>query len=489
MIEFRALGTLALRDPNGEDLHSVLAQPKRVALLAYLAIARPRGFQRRDTLLALLWPELDEQHARGALNQALRHLRTALGKEAVPSRGDGEIGIDVRALSCDAVEFEAAIEADDPARALGLYRGDLLEGFHVSGGGQFERWLEEERVRLRRRAARAAAALAHREEARGEPVAAGHWARRAFALAPDDEGEARNLIELLGRLGDRAGAVQAYEEFARRLRVEYEVEPAPETLATIRAVRTRQVATTPSPAAAADQPPDDVGPVAPEPTVRAPPPRAPAPPPEPVPAFPNAGSPLPESPRRRWVVPGIIVLLVLGAIGLLGVGVRGAGATDLPAQPTAIAILPFAYRGDPKLNYLSEGMADLLSARVDGRRGSAASISARSSPSSTGREGSPNSDHGRLAAERFGAGFFVLGSVVEAGGRLQLSATIYDERARPRSSVETVAGSKSEIFDVADRLARQILAGTQDRRLALAGVAGQTTSSLPAFKAYLEGRA
>ena len=77
--------------------------------------------------------------------------------------------------------------------------------------------------------------------------------------------------------------------------------------------------------------------------------------------------------------------------------------------------------------------------------------------------------------------------MVEAGGRLQLSATIYDERARPRSSVETVAGSESEIFDAADRLARHILAETQDRRLALAGVAGRTTSSLPAFKAYLEG--
>src|SRR3712207_441683 len=107
MIQFRALGTLTLLDPAGVDVRSVLAQPKRVALLAYLAIARPRGFHRRDTLLALLWPEQDDRHARWALNQALRHLRTALGREAVPSRGDEEVGIDVRALSCDVVEFEA----------------------------------------------------------------------------------------------------------------------------------------------------------------------------------------------------------------------------------------------------------------------------------------------------------------------------------------------------------------------------------------------
>jgi DNA-binding SARP family transcriptional activator/TolB-like protein len=471
MIELRALGTLVLRDPNGEDLHSVLAQPKRVSLLAYLAIARPRGFHRRDTLLALLWPEQDDQHARSALNQALHHLRSALGKEAVPSRGDGEIGIDVRAVSCDAVEFEAAIEADDPARALGLYRGDLLEGFHVSGCGEFERWLEEERVWLRRRAAGAAAVLARREEARGEPVAAGHWARRAFALAPDDEGEARNLIELLGRLGDRAGAVQAYEEFARRLRVEYEVDPAPETLATIRAVRTRQLAMTPSPAAAVDQPSRDVGSVAPELTVRAPPPRAPM-----------------RKVPRRWVAPLGIGLLVLGTTGVLGVVARNLQTPPAPGtQRTTIAILPFAYRGNPEFSYLSEGMADLLSARVDGAAG-LHSIDQRAILAFLDRQGGiAESDQGRLAAERFGAGFFVVGSMVEAGGRLQISATIYDERARARRAMEMVARSESEIFDAADGLARDVLAGTQDPPLALVGAAGQTTSSLPAFKAYLEG--
>jgi DNA-binding SARP family transcriptional activator/TolB-like protein len=470
MIELRALGALALRDSTGEDLHSVLAQPKRVALLAYLAIARPRGFHRRDTLLALLWPEQDEQHARWALNQALRHLRTALGKEAVPSRGDGEIGIDVRALSCDAVEFEAAIEADDSARALGLYRGDLLDGFHVSGCGEFERWLEEERVWLRRRAARAAAALAHREEARGEPVAAGHWARRALALAPDDEAEARNLIELLGRLGDRAGAVQAYEDFARRLRHEYEVDPAPETLATITAVRTRQLATTPSPAAAVDQPAGDIGPVAPEPTVRAPPTRAPA-----------------RHPR-----PGLreLGLLVLGAAGTMIWALRPAPpvAQLATVSPTTIAVLPFAYQGTQEFAYLGEGMMDLLSANLDGagevRTADPDAVLALFRQAGGDRL---EPEQARNLAARLGAGSYVLGNIVETGGHLRISARLHSGDQKDGRGQALVDGQSPQLFQLVDRLTTQLIAQRSGGPAgALPRLAALTTDSLAALKAYLE---
>ena len=45
-ISFRTLGALDLRGPEGRELHTLLAQPKRVALLAYLCVARPRGFHR-----------------------------------------------------------------------------------------------------------------------------------------------------------------------------------------------------------------------------------------------------------------------------------------------------------------------------------------------------------------------------------------------------------------------------------------------------------
>src|SRR5213593_1937174 len=65
---------------------------------------------------------------------------------------------------------------------------------------------------------------------------------RAAALVPNDEEMLRRLITLLDELGDRAGAMQVYEEFARRVAGDYEVKPAPETTALISSVRTRDAA-------------------------------------------------------------------------------------------------------------------------------------------------------------------------------------------------------------------------------------------------------
>src|SRR5512144_517104 len=79
MIYLRTLGGLDLRDADGRELRPVIGQPKRFALLAYLAQAGHQGFRRRDTITALFWPELDQEHARGALRQALRFLRRELG--------------------------------------------------------------------------------------------------------------------------------------------------------------------------------------------------------------------------------------------------------------------------------------------------------------------------------------------------------------------------------------------------------------------------
>src|SRR5437870_7029940 len=250
MIELRMLGRLSLIGADGREVRALLGQPRRLALLAYLAAASPPGFHRRDTLLALFWPELDQEHARAALRQALHVVRDALSGDAVASRGDEEIGLDFAQVSCDVAAFERALLKGELEEALDLYRGALLEGFFISDAPEFERWLETERARLQRAAAGAARELAERYESDSDLTRATRWTRRSIELAPSDEGLVRRLIALLDRQGDRAGALEAYEAFARRVAAEYDAEPAAETRALVAAVRARRRA---EPAAASPE--------------------------------------------------------------------------------------------------------------------------------------------------------------------------------------------------------------------------------------------
>src|SRR2546426_293195 len=206
MIKLGMLGTLSLTDANGREVRTVLRQPRRLALLAYLAAATPRGFHHRDGLLALFWPELDQEHARAALRQALHVVRDALGADVIVTRGDEEVGLDFERLWCDVVAFDCAMAAGHLHEALEHYRGDLLNGFFIAGAGEFERWLESKRGHLREAAARSARALVEQSEAAGDLAAAAKWARRGTGLAPHDEELLGRLITLLDRLGDRGGA-------------------------------------------------------------------------------------------------------------------------------------------------------------------------------------------------------------------------------------------------------------------------------------------
>jgi DNA-binding SARP family transcriptional activator/TolB-like protein len=483
---------------NGSTLTGPATQRHRLALLALLACSRSRP-QSRDKLVAWLWPERDVEHARNLLNQGVHALRRAIGEAGIISVQD-ELQLDPAAVACDVVAFEDAIAAGELERAIGLYTGPFLDGFHLPGASEFEHWADGERERLRRSYARSLESLAEAAEKRREWSSAVERWRGLVSEEPYNARVTLRLMRALDAAGDRAGALQQARVHTLLLQQEFDAGPDPDIVGLAELLRT-ELANGDNKLAVR---PRDTASEGSAPTVGTSAParvtadrfastaaldaldRGPDPPPEPVPVSPNRKSALPESPRRRWVVSGIIGLLVLGAIGLLGRVVRGPGAPDLPVQPTAIAILPFAYRGDPKLSYLNEGMADLLSARVDGAAG-LRSIDQRALLTFLHRQGGvADSHHGRLAAERFGAGFFVLGSMVEAGGRLQISATIYDERARARSSMAMVS-KESEIFEVADSMARQILAGIQERPPALTAVAGQTTFSLPALKAYLEG--
>ena len=237
MLELRLLGPPRISASNDQRVETLVRLSKRMALLAYLAAALPRGAHRRDRLLALFWPEADEARARAALNQALYVLRSRLGDRVLVTRGDDEVALDPDALWCDAVAFEAALDDGRAGEALALYRGDLLDGFFVADAPEFERWVEQERSRLRLRASEGAWAIAGARAAAGYAVAAERLARKAAELLPADEAVVRMLMLFLHGLGDRAAAIRAYEAFAWRLTQEYELDPSAQTQALAEAIR------------------------------------------------------------------------------------------------------------------------------------------------------------------------------------------------------------------------------------------------------------
>lgn len=243
MVELRVLGALSVRGSDGVELDALLVQPKRFALLAYLCLATPRGFQRRDTLTGLFWPESDALHARGALRKALHVLRRTLGDGVILTRGEEEVGVDFAALWCDANALGEHATAGRWDEALALYRGDLLPGFFVDDVPELEQWLERERARLRGVAASTAARLADRLESEKKDADAIAAARTALSLAGTDERMLRRLLELLDRAGDRTAAISAYDDFAREVAETAGVKPSAETQALVERIRARDTVT------------------------------------------------------------------------------------------------------------------------------------------------------------------------------------------------------------------------------------------------------
>ncbi len=466
MIELRTLGVLDLRNETGDQLASVVAHGKRAALLVYLAAASPRGFHRRDTLIGLLWPELGQEHARASLRKAIHHLRRAIGDDVLVGRGDEELAVDAARLFCDAAAFDDAVHARDDERALALYAGPFLAGFFLTDAPEFENWIELERARRRDAAFGAAWRLAERHRAAGDTFAAAHWARRATTLVPDDEGAVRRLVALLADIGDRVGAVAAYEDFARRLRRDLDVDPSAETIAVIQEIRAR-----PAPAPAYTPRVDPVSVSEPAPRV------AEAAPSPPVPRVrPAIGA------RAIVVAAATIILAWLGARTLFNRPARGAA--------NVVAVFPFAYRGNPDHTYLGEGMADLLGAALNGA-GDIRTVDSRAVLAAVAPAGEARIDAGRggpLAAGLH-AGRFVLGDIVEANGRLRIDATLYDGGAN-NSGVATAhaEGAVDSVFSIVDALTASLIAGVNgDSPREMTRVAALTTSSLPALKSYLEG--
>jgi DNA-binding SARP family transcriptional activator len=225
MISCQTLGPVGL-SLDGAPAPPELLWRKHLGLLVYLARS-PRG-RTREHLIGLFWGEKPETAARHSLNEAIRVLRRYLGDDNVDTSA-GQVRLTPVSVRLDVDRFEELAAAGDWGAAARLIAGEFLEGFSIAGASEFENWLGSERSAVRMRSVDVLVHHAADLLRSGQASEASAVAIRALGLDPGSEPAVRVAMRSLVLAGDRAGALERFEEFATRVRDEVGTEPSAET--------------------------------------------------------------------------------------------------------------------------------------------------------------------------------------------------------------------------------------------------------------------
>ena len=201
------------------------AQRRRLALLAVLATSGGRGVS-RDRLLVLFWPETDEERGRHALGQAVYATKRDLGDDRL-IQGTTELRLDSDAIRSDVGDFAETLARGDFRSAVDHYAGPFLDGFHMKGAPEFERWVDDERGRLRREYIAALERLAAEADAGRDRVDAVAWWNRLAIADPLSARIACGLVNAYAAAGDRSAALQHARVHEAYVRAELGVDPDP----------------------------------------------------------------------------------------------------------------------------------------------------------------------------------------------------------------------------------------------------------------------
>jgi DNA-binding SARP family transcriptional activator/Flp pilus assembly protein TadD len=417
--------------------------PRRMALLALVAAAGKRGAS-RDRIIGLLWGESGEEHARHTLSQHLYTLRRETGREWIAAGAAG-LRLDPGVTS-DVTEFQAALAAGDLERAASLYSGEFLEGFYLAAAPEFERWVEEERARLRQSALRALETLAERSGG----IA---WWRRLAELDALSARYAMGLMRALAAAGDQPAALAAFRAHRDAVRRELDAEPDGSVVALAGALRA--AGTTETTETTERHPERSEGPAHPHP-IHAPLPSSPW--------FPSS--------RRLAVAALLLIALVLLALRL-------SSRDRAPASPFLavghIESTDSAARGGVLRDMLSTGLGAIRGLQVVAN---SRLVELMPAPGDTVRGAVAD------AARRAGAGEIIEGELLRDGSGLRLSLR---RVALPSGVVRqgyTIRGGDAAglVDSAAAAIARDL--GVESPE---ASVAGARTTSPGAYALYEEG--
>ena len=235
---------------------------KALALVAYLALADLP--QSRDMLATLLWPDLDQEHARAALRSTLPALSMLLpeswlivDRQTIRLKSEA-VWVDTRAFLALLAQNRSHPHPVDTLcpecpglleHAIALYHDDFLTGFTLPDSVEYDDWQMFQRGWLRRECAAALRKVAAYYGGEGHYDEAMVYARRWLSLDPLHEPAHRMVMQLYAANGQRAEALRQYQECVAILDTELATPPGEETTALYEAIKANTVTSLPKTAA------------------------------------------------------------------------------------------------------------------------------------------------------------------------------------------------------------------------------------------------
>lgn len=489
MYFLRTFGRLAI-ERQGTPLDGLVTHRKSLAVLAVLAA---QGSTSRDRVMALLWSDSTAARARGSLKQSIHLLRRRLGAPDLVL-GSSELRLNAERIDCDRIHFMVALRENNDERAVRMYQGPFLDGVHVDGAPEFERWVDSERRELERQYQDALERLARSAEASADHSRAAAWWSRLQAVDPLSSRVALHLIEAFEAAGDRAAALRhahihqtllqeelgisvdsAIAEAVQRIRASGAALPPPLSSAP-GPERTSTPTATPRTAPAAT---DLDGPAYPPLPAAASPVAAP----DDTPSFAVRSGPIdrkdPVGPRhggRKAGPVSFVVLLASSAAVLvlvewaanLGAPIRlprpnggdhgVANGTAIAIAAPVIAVLPFSSSmAEAEDEYFGAGITEEILTQL-AHLGDL-SVIARASARHYG-----NSEQStREIAEELGASHLVTGSVWRQHDRVRITSQLTDASTGRQLWAETFDRDIRDIFEIQTEVARRIAESLHDR--------------------------
>jgi DNA-binding SARP family transcriptional activator len=494
-------GTLCVRSDRG-TVAGAAAQPRRLALLALLARAGERGVT-REKVTALIWPDADDERARRAITQGIYALRQELGSDDT-ILGIKDLRLNPELITTDVADFSAALRGGRPEDTVRVYAGPFLDGFHLAGNDEFDRWADTERAVLAQEYLEALEKLATAaDKARDHATATGWW-RRLSAKDPLSARYTIGVMQSLMAAGDKHGALEharvhetLLEEqldlpadrdvVALAARIRRELRAGARAEADVSAAQTAVAIADEVPPPNVDSPPvaaAPVEPVADEPAPRRVEARVIEDPPAARTVTSDAAV---HHGRRRWsrIAFAAGAIAVVAAVAFLVRGRREPAAGDSSGEPVVAVgrITDYSASADRRYGF---PLADLLSTNLARVQGLHVVSSARMLELMRGASvAGDTSAAAMLTAARLAGATELIDGIVYArpDGRLRLDLRRISLENGDILQAQTVEGA--DLFALVDSGTARLVAA--HGASPPSSVAGVTTRSVSAYSLYAQG--